>query len=68
MRGATVQSEVIHLIGNCSGGDVAARFMAEVLHRPEVRRLLSDEHFSADRTLIEAFASIKSFRPTDRRR
>jgi hypothetical protein len=44
------------------------RFMAEVLHRPEVRRLLSDEHFSVDRTLIEAFASIKSFRPTARRR
>jgi hypothetical protein len=42
--------------------------MAEVLHRPEVRRLLSDEHFSVDGTLIEAFASIKSFRPTGRRR
>jgi transposase len=44
-------------------GDVAARFMAEVLNRPEVRRLLSDEHFSVDGTLIEAFASMKSFRP-----
>src|ERR687891_1464160 len=29
-------------------GDVAARFMAEVLHQPAVRRLLSDEHFSVD--------------------
>jgi transposase len=31
------------------GGDVAARFMTEVLNRPEVRRLLSDEHFSGRR-------------------
>jgi transposase len=40
-------------------GDVAARFMAEVLNQPAVRRLLSDEHFSVDGTLIEAYASIK---------
>jgi transposase len=46
-------------------GDVAARFMTEVLSRPGVRRLLSDEHFSVDGTLIEAFASMKSFRPRD---
>jgi transposase len=48
------------------GGDVAARFMAEVLNRPKVRRLLSDEHFSVDGTLIEAWASMKSFRPRDK--
>jgi len=46
-------------------GDVAARFMAEVLNQPAVRRLLSDEHFSVDGTLIEAYASMKSFRPRD---
>jgi transposase len=46
-------------------GDLAARFMAEVLNRPKVRRLLSDEHFSVDGTLIEAFASMKSFRPRE---
>jgi transposase len=45
------------------GGDVAARFLAEVLNRPKVRRLLSDEHFSVDGTLVEAWASMKSFRP-----
>src|SRR4029453_2173842 len=45
------------------GGDVAARFMTEVLNRPKVRRLLSDEHFSVDGTLVEAWASMKSFRP-----
>ena len=44
------------------GGDVAARFLAEVLNRPKVRRLLSDEHFSMDGTLVEAYASMKSFR------
>jgi transposase len=33
-------------------GDVAARFMAEVLNQPEVRRLLSDEHFSVDGTAL----------------
>jgi transposase len=48
-------------------GDLAARFMVEVLNRPEVRRLLSAEHFSVDGTLIEAWASMKSFRPRDRR-
>jgi hypothetical protein len=33
-----------------------------VLGQPEVRALLSDEHFSVDGTLIEAFASMKSFK------
>jgi IS5 family transposase len=34
-----------------------------VLGRPEVKALLSDEHFTVDGTLIEAWASLKSFRP-----
>jgi hypothetical protein len=42
--------------------------MTEVLNRPEVRRLLSDEHFSLDGTLVEAWASMKSFRPRGERR
>jgi transposase len=46
-------------------GEVAGRFLAAVLDRPEVRRLLSDEHFSVDGTLVEAWASMKSFRPKD---
>jgi len=46
-------------------GDVAARFLAEVLADPKVKRLLSTEHFSVDGTLIEAWASMKSFRPRD---
>ncbi len=46
-------------------GDIAARFLAEVLADRKVRRLLSTEHFSVDGTLIEAWASLKSFRPKD---
>jgi transposase len=46
-------------------GDVAARFLAEILADRKVKRLLSTEHFSVDGTLIEAWASIKSFRPKD---
>jgi hypothetical protein len=32
---------------------------------PQVTKLLSNEHFSVDGTLIEAWASMKSFRPKD---
>jgi transposase len=46
-------------------GDVAAKFMATVLSRPRVKALLSDDHFSVDGTLIEAWASIKSFQAKD---
>lgn len=44
-------------------GDIAAKFLAAVLAQPRVKRLLSSEHFSVDGTLIEAWASMKSFRP-----
>jgi transposase len=43
--------------------DVAAKFMEQLLAHKEVRKLLSDEHFSVDGTLIEAWASLKSFQP-----
>jgi transposase len=46
-------------------GEVAARFLATVLAQPRVRTLLSTEHFSVDGTLLEAWASTKSFRPKD---
>jgi transposase len=46
-------------------GEIAATFMAAVLSRPDVTALLSDDHFSVDGTLIEAWASMKSFRPKD---
>lgn len=44
-------------------GDIACKFMTGVLNLPEVRKLLSSEHFSVDGTLIEAWASMKSFGP-----
>ena len=46
-------------------GAVFAKFMSKLLNHPEIKPLLSDEHFSVDGTLIEAWASHKSFRPKD---
>jgi IS5 family transposase len=46
-------------------GDIAAKFFVGVLNLPQVRALLSSEHFSVDGTLIEAWASMKSFVPKD---
>lgn len=46
-------------------GEIAAKFLRAVLAQPRVKRLLSSDHFSVDGTLIEAWASIKSFRKTD---
>jgi transposase len=46
-------------------GDIAGRFMAAVLNQERVKTLLSDDHFSVDGALIEAWASLKSFRPKD---
>lgn len=48
-------------------GDIAAKFFHAVLGQPEVKALLSDEHFTVDGTLIEAWASMKSFKPKDGR-
>jgi len=45
--------------------DVAAKFLEAVLRHPRVKRFLSDDHFSVDGTLIEAWASMKSFRAKD---
>ena len=41
-------------------GDIARRFMAAVLNQEPVKALLSDDHFSVDGTLIEAWASMKA--------
>ena len=46
-------------------GDIAAKFFTGILNLPQVRKLLSSEHFSVDGTLIEAWASMKSFVPKD---
>ena len=44
-------------------GDIAAKFMAAVLNQGQVKALLSDDHFSADGTLIEAWASHEELSP-----
>lgn len=44
-------------------GDVAREFFQQVLGQAQALNLLSDEHFTVDGTLIEAWASQKSFRP-----
>jgi len=43
--------------------DIARKFLAAILAHRDVAPLLSDEHFSVDGTLIEAWASMKSFQP-----
>ena len=45
--------------------EVAVKFMTAVLNQARVKELLSDDHFSVDGTLIEARASLKSFRRKD---
>src|SRR5438128_10871485 len=47
-------------------GDVAEKFFALILDQAAAAGLLSDEHFSVDGTLIEAWASQKSFQRKDK--
>lgn len=49
-------------------GDIARRFFDGVLEQAREANLLSDEHFSVDGTLIEAWASQKSFQRKDQDR
>src|SRR4051794_24976930 len=46
-------------------GDVARKFLAELMDHNELRGLLSDEHFSVDGTQIAAWASMNSFKAKD---
>ncbi len=46
-------------------GDIAQEFFTAVLEQARAQRLLSDEHFTVDGTLLEAWASRKSFQRTD---
>jgi transposase len=46
-------------------GDIAAAFFDAILIHADRERLLSNEHFTVDGTLLEAWASHKSFRPRD---
>jgi transposase len=51
--------------GRLLEGDIARGFLRAIRIDPAVKQLLSTEHFSGDGTLIEAWASMKSFRPKD---
>jgi hypothetical protein len=46
-------------------GEIVAKFLRAILAQPRVKRLMSSDHFSVDGTLIEAWASMKSFRTKD---
>lgn len=46
-------------------GDIAEKFFAQVVEQARSHDLLSEEHFSVDGTLIEAWASQKSFQKKD---
>jgi transposase len=46
--------------------EIADRFFAAVVRQAKLRRYVSSEHFSVDGTLLEAWASHKSFQPKDR--
>lgn len=46
-------------------GDLARGFFDRILEQAEAAHLTSDEHFSVDGTLIEAWASHKSFQRKD---
>lgn len=45
--------------------EVARKFFGAVVDQARGKGLLSEEHFSVDGTLVEAWASLKSFRPKD---
>ena len=46
--------------------DIADRFFAAVVAQAKLRRYTSSDHFSVDGTLLQAWASNKSFKPNDR--
>ena len=45
--------------------DIADRFFAAIVRQAKLRRYTSSDHFSVDGTLLEAWASHKSFQPKD---
>jgi Transposase DDE domain len=48
-------------------GSVAKEFLAQVVERARQAGLVSDEHFTVDGTLLEAWASLKSFQAKEQR-
>jgi transposase len=46
-------------------GETAEEFFAAVLELARTKELLSDEHFTVDGTMVEGWASLKSFQPKE---
>ena len=65
--GAALTAAADRKIGRCSGcpSGMDEEFFERVRAQAEAKKLLSREHFSCDGTLLEAAASLKSFRATD---
>jgi transposase len=49
-------------------GDVAREFLCEVIAQAQAKGLTSDEHFTVDGTLVEAWASLKSFQRKEQKK
>src|SRR5246127_562654 len=47
--------------------DVAKEFLAQVVEQARTKGLTSEEHFTVDGTLLEAWAGAKSFQPKDKK-
>src|SRR5215471_2859957 len=47
--------------------DVVGEFFRQIVAQAQALGLLSNEHFTVDGTLIEAWASLKSFKPKDQK-
>ena len=45
--------------------DIAREFLSTLLAQPQVKKVLSADHFSVDGTMLKAWASMKSVRPKD---
>ena len=48
-------------------GDVAREFLLQVVSQAKAQGLTADEHFTVDGTLVEAWASLKSFQPKEQK-
>ena len=48
-------------------GEVAEQLLLAVVEQARSHQLLSEEHFTVDGTLLEAWASVKSFQPKDKK-
>ena len=51
--------------GPAVGAEVAKQFLAQVVEQARCKSLTSDEHFTVDGTLLEAWAGAKSFQRKD---